>query len=356
MTKRLPVWMALCTFALAANARPNIEARAGQDPNGFRLTWDDFRNGFDATSPAAKWFYFAAGPFVGDDGFATTSRNGLVVVPTGINSATGEPAFAKTLGQEDDNGGLPGGLDHVKWLVYTNHFASSGYPGFDATPGYALTCESWMRARTFGTGQHPFGVAVDNPGDDLRLSAVGMNTIDFESLMVFDFLITNRTIYAIYERLPFGRPALGNYAAFTFNIPLVPTSPAQTHHLEVAYDRAAGTVRWIVDGAERFSVDRIGHLLDRQYMTIDHGGVPETVSPKQLACGMGMFTLLDADQPSGTALVRLSSVPGFYFDPAVGEPTPQTFLDEESLAGNRLFGQGAEIRVTKYVVSSRRAE
>ena len=111
MTKRLPVWMALCTFVLAANALPKLEARAGQDPNGYRLTWDDFRNGFDATSPAAKWFYFAAGPFVGDDGIATTSRNGLVVVPTGINSATGEPAFAKTLGQEDDNGGLPGGLD-----------------------------------------------------------------------------------------------------------------------------------------------------------------------------------------------------------------------------------------------------
>src|SRR4030095_7354719 len=121
MTKRLPVWIALCTFVLAANALSKLEARAGQDPNGYRLTWDDFRNGFDATSPAAKWFYFAAGPFVGDDGIATTSRNGLVVVPTGINAATGEPAFTKTLGQEDDNGGLPGGLDHVKWLVFFTH-------------------------------------------------------------------------------------------------------------------------------------------------------------------------------------------------------------------------------------------
>ncbi len=106
----------------------------------------------------------------------------------------------------------------------------------------------------------------------------------------------------------------------------------------------------------RFSVDRIGHLIDRRYLTIDHGGVAQTVSPNQLACGMGMFTLLDAEQPSGTALVRLSSVPGFYFDPEVGEPAPQTFLDDESLAGNRLFGQGAEIRVKKYVVSSKRSE
>ena len=183
-----------------------------------------------------------------------------------------------------------------------------------------------------------------------------MNTIDFESLMVFDFLITNETIYAIYERLPFGRPALGNYAAFTFNVPLVATSPAQTHHLEISYDRAAGAVRWIVDGR--------GALLGRSDRASPRPAVYDHRSwrcardrlAEQLACGMGMFTLLDADQPSGTALVRLSSVSGFYFDPAVGEPTPQTFLDDESLAGNRLFGQGAEIRVLKYVVSSRRTE
>jgi hypothetical protein len=37
--------------------------------------------------------------------------------------------------------------------------------------------------------------------------------------------------------------------------------------------------------------------------------------------------------------VRLSSVPNFYYNPEVGEPVPQTFIDEESLASNRLFGQ-----------------
>ena len=361
MTQRLLTAITCCAYALASALvmlvmLVMVDAQTDSDPNSYRITWDDSHDGFDATSPAAKWFYFAAGPFVGNDGIETTSDNGLVVVPTGINLATGDPAFTKTLGQEDDNGGLPGGLDHVKWLVYANHLASTGYPGFDAAPGYELTCEAWIRARTFSTDGHSFGGAVDNPNDDLRLASVGMNTIDFESFMVFDFLITNETIYAIYERLPFGRPALGNYAAFTFNIPLTATSPGQQRHLTIAYDRSAGTVRWLVDGIERFSIDRIGHLLDRRYLTIDHGGVPQTVSPNQLACGMGLFTLLDAEQPSGTALVRLSSVPGFYFDPEVGEPASQTFLDDESLAGNRLFGQGAAIRVKKYVVSSRRTD
>jgi hypothetical protein len=145
MTKRLLTSIGACMCALAASALV-VEAQVGNDPNSYRITWDDFHDGFDATSPAAKWFYFAAGPFVGNDGVETTSDDGLVVVPTGINLATGDPAFTKTLGQEDDNGGLPGGLDHVKWLVYANHLASTVYPGFDAAPGYELTCEAWIRA------------------------------------------------------------------------------------------------------------------------------------------------------------------------------------------------------------------
>ena len=350
----IQVSLGLGAAALVAYALPR-PAHAQGDPNSYKITWDKFDGGFDATSPNARWFYFAAGPFVGNDGIETTSRHGLNVVARGVNDATGEPAFTLTLASEDENGGLPGGLDHVKWLVYARHFASSGYPGFDAAPGHELACETWMRARTYGTAGHPFGDAIDDPEDDNRLAAVGMNVIDFESFMVFDFFVTNETIYAIYERLPFGRPVLGNYAAFTFSIPLTSTLPGEQHHLEVAYDKNAGTVRWIVDDIERYAVSAIGHHVDRRYMTLDHGGVEQPVAPNQLACGMGMFTLLDGHLPSGTGLVRLSSVDGFYFDPEVGEPTPETFLDDESLEQNRLFGQGAELSVTKYVISSKPA-
>lgn len=325
----------------------------GNHANNYRITWDDFDDGFSADSADSKWFYFSAGPFVGNDGIETTSNKGLSVVASGVKPDTGKPAFTLGLGQEDENGGLPGGLDHVKWLVFANHLATSGYPGFDAVPGRELACETWVKARTYGNEGHPFGDEVINANDDLRLSAIGVNSIDFESFMVFDFFITNETIYAMYERLPFGRPALGNYAAFTFNIPLASTSPGEQHRYKIAYDKAEGTVRWIVDGDELFSIDQIGHLIDRDYLTIDHGGVEQDVSPNQLDCGMGMFTLLDAHQPSGTGLVRLSNADDFYFDPEVGEPVDQTFLDDESLEENRLFGQGAEIKVKKYVVSSK---
>jgi hypothetical protein len=194
---------------------------------------------------------------------------------------------------------------------------------------------------------------VVNANDDLRLGAVAMNSIDLESWMVFDFFLTNERIYVFYERLPFGRETLGNYAAFSFMIPVASRTPNQMHHLKIAYDKAAGTVRWLLDDGEVFRVDQIGKRIDRQYMTLDHGGVEEIVSPNQLNCGMGLFTLLDAALPSGQALVRLSAAPNFYFEPAIGEPTAETFVDESSLPGSRLFGQGAELRMKKYVVESR---
>jgi hypothetical protein len=324
--------------------------------NGYRVIWDDFKNGFQANGPTndhpdAKWFYFSAGPiFIGNDGIESTTKNDLFVLS--------DPYFISTLGQEgsaDNPFGLPGGLDHVKWLVYMNHLSSSGVPGFDAIPGQELACESWISGRTFGTEFHPFGDAVDNPNDDLRLGAPAMNAIDLESWMVFDFFLTNERIYAFYERLPFGRTESDNYAAFSFMIPVGERTPNEKHHLKIAYDKSAGTVRWLVDDQEVYRVDQIGYLIDRQYMTIDHGGIEpaKPVSPNQLNCGMGTFTLLDGSLPSGKALVRLSTAPGFYFDPSSGEPVPQTFVDEYSESGSRLFNQGVELRVSKYIIESR---
>jgi hypothetical protein len=73
---------------------------------------------------------------------------------------------------------------------------------------------------------------------------------------------------------------------------------------------------------------------------------------------MGMFTLLDGYRPSNKALVRLSNANGFYNNVGTGQvaaPGSGYFLDETSTPGSRLFGQGAELRVQAYAVSSRPA-
>lgn len=323
--------------------------------NGFRIVWDRFNNGF-STGPTGKWSYFAFGPYVGNDGRETTHPYGLRVVSGGTNAATGEPAFTRTLGQEgsaDNPFSLPGGLDHVKWLTFMNHLSTAGVPGFDAVEGQELRCEATMSARTFGTAAHPFGGAVADAGDDTRLATVAMNAIDLETFMVFDFFLSNERVYVLYERLPFGRSASNDYGSFTFMIPVAERAPGESHNLKIAYDKAAGTVRWLIEDEEVFRVDQIGRRIDRQYMVLDHGGVDQDVSPRQLNCGMGMFTLLDAHGPSGGGLVRLSNAPNFYFSPPVGAPTLESFFDGTSMAGSRLFGQGAEFRMRQYVVSSR---
>ena len=247
--------------------------------------------------------------------------------------------------------GLPGGLDHVKWLAYMNHTSSLGYPGFDAPASGELVCETVLSGRSYGVGAHPFGDAVEKPNDDLRLGAVAMNTIDFDTFMVFDFFLTNRGIYAFYERLPFARDRYGNYAAFSFQIPIAERRPGDSHQLKIAYNKAAGTVRWLVNHREVYRVSTIGERINRKFMTLDHGGTETAVSPNQLTCGMGMLTLLDGQKPSHRALVRLSTADNVYFNPQRGEPHGQTFVDDASLEGSRLWGQGAELRMEKYKVS-----
>mgnify|MGYP001823761204 FL=1 len=335
------------------------------DQSGYRIIWDDFKDDFAvaaAPGPDVKWLYFgfpqsSGGFFLGDDANAQVSqqgpRPGLTLRSSGVNPATGQPAFTKTVGQEGapDNPGVPGGLDHVKFLAYANNFASSGQPGFDAVPGQVLTFEARMGGRSYGTEFAPFD--VPNTDDDLRLGSVAMNAIDLETFMVFDFFLTNEQIYVFYERLPFGRPFLGNYAAFSYQVPVAARNPGDIHRLRISYDRDAGVVSWHVGGREVFRVSQIGKRIDPRFLTIDHGG-EEPALPlvlNQLWPGMGMFTLLDAVLPSGDGLVKLSTEPDLYFVPGTYLPLP--FIDEDSLATNRLFGQGAEMYLREYVISSR---
>ena len=304
-----------------------------------KIIWDDFSKGFTQD----KWFYFSAGPYVGDDGIVTTSNKGLEVVSSGTNPITGEPAFTKTLAQEQENGGIPGAVDHVKWLAYSNHLSSKGFPGFDAVSGKELSFETWISGRTYGTQTHPFGENVKDP-NDMRLASFAFNTMDMETFMVFDFFITNNQIYVFYERLPFGRETLGNYAAFSYKIPVAAREPDDVHKLKISYDKDKGVVSWFINNKKVFSVDKIGYHIDNKYLILDHGGEEHLVKPDQLVPGIGLFSLLDAYE-NGKGLVRLSSEENFYYNPSLKNPTPLSFVDELSQESNRLFGQGAKLEV-----------
>jgi len=340
-------------LAIAAVVGMAVSALAG---GKFKIEWDDFSHGFSASSPSDKWFYFAAGPFVGSDGIESTSNKGLLVRSPGVNPITGKPAFTLTMPQEGSPGNpfsLPGGFDHVKWLAYANHFATTRFSGFYAEPHKKLTFETWIDGQSYGNEFNPFAGAVTNPNDDVRLATPAMNTIDLETYLVSDFFFTNERVYALYERLPFGRVEGHNYAAFTYAIPVARRHPGEWMHLSIAYDRSAGTMRWLIDDQEVFRVSHLGHRIDRRFMILDHGGDEETVVCNQRDVGMGTFTLLDGGLPTQNALVKLSNATDFYYSTLHGFPTAASFLDPLSADLSRLWGEGADLRVKKVVVGSK---
>jgi hypothetical protein len=207
-----------------------------------------------------------------------------------------------------------------------------------------------MQVRTFGMDRQPFGNAVSNPDADPRIGTAAMIMLDMETRTVFDFFVSNKQIYAFYERLPQD----GGAAAFSYAVPVMPHVPDQPNKLSISFDKSAGVATWKVDDKPVLTVNRVGYrTLDRKYLLLDHGGPEQLVSPRQFTCGMGMFTLLDGAVSGGPGLVRLSSQPDFYFNTRQGEPTPQRFLDEKSVDSNRLWGQGVQLKVGPLEIESR---
>jgi hypothetical protein len=344
--------------------------RASADSAQFS---DDFQQGFtvgNAGDPNVNWFYFAGGGFVGNDGITTTGPDGLTVVPKGVNPNTGKPAFTLTVGQ---NSPLPGTFDHVKWLVYANHFAQEPdpqnpqnqitVPGFAAPDSGEVVCQATVSGQTFGTADNPFHQYVQDPNDDLRLAAVALPNIDFATYSVFDTWVTNQHIWAFYERLPFDRQNLGgsfpnDTAAYSSAVPIYKRSLHESDTVDFAYNKSTGTARWLINGVERWRVNvPIGTHPSPDATLIDHGGIDKVQLPNGIDCGMGMFTLLDGYGPHGKGLVRLNSplLPAQYYVPGTvtqpgGTGTAEQFVDDNSLPQDRLWGQGAELHVSNFSV------
>jgi hypothetical protein len=306
--------------------RATLAERSGLMTPPTVLLTDDFRNGLDL---AGTWALVSRPPyFVADDGVVSASDQGLHVKAAGTNPLTGEPAFSKT---------LPGSAeDHVKWMADTQHLSSNSVPGFDAVPGRELRCSMWARGRTFGTAAHPFGQAVTDPEGDLRLAAFALNTLDPETGMVFDIWMTNNAVYPYYERLNLTGTAA--YSTFSSVFPPVRRTAGEQMKVTVAYHRAARVVRWLVDDMEVARVSNIGVPAAGATTIIEHGGTPQPATPRQLNCGMALFTLLDGGlPPADTRLVSLE--PPYAF--------PTAFA-----GGPNLFGEGAELRVERFEITS----
>ena len=106
----------------------------------------------------------------------------------------------------------------------------------------------------------------------------------------------------------------------------------------MAYNRTARVVRWLVDDVEVARVSTIGVPAAGATTIIEHGGTPQLATPRQLNCGMALFTLLDGGlPPAGNGLVSSSR---------------RTRSRPQFAGGPNLFGQGAELRVERFEITS----
>ncbi|MFG2110799.1 DUF6081 family protein [Micromonospora chersina] len=245
-------------------------------PTALQLFEDDFTDGV-RVGAGAPWRLRPVDTLTGGDGVVRGTPHGLLVVPTGVNATSGEPAFAAP--HEP--------VQHLRWAAFTTHTSPSGRPGFDTVDGQILTVSADVAVRGLGLEPHPYD-DIDDPTVDIRLGAAGLISVDLESGVVCDFFLTHHRLYAVYERLALRPDA--RFAAFTYAVPVADRRPDQSHHLEISFERATGTARWRSDGAEVLSVDRIGtRSLDAAYLKRDNGGAEENVLPRQFSYGLGLF-------------------------------------------------------------------
>jgi hypothetical protein len=316
---------------LPAGSSPAIETCVFQD---------DFVAGLRTHGVGAGWRLRPSGALVRGDGRVSGTANGVLIRSSGRHPRTGEPAFTWTAG--------PGENDHLKWAAFTDRQASSGVPGFDVPAGGVLTCVADLSVRTFGTAGHPFQADADatgldfrtglDPEADPRLATGALIAADLETGLVCDFLFTNTRIHALYERIQLpGRPK----TAFSYAVPVAVRTPDRRHHCEISYDDGAGTLRWLIDGAQVLEVRKIGRrCLPAEHLVIDAGGPDSTLRPRQLTYGLGLLTLLDAADADGVGLARL--------EPDSDMLLPGEFRDE--LGGSRLWGQGVQLAADRLEV------
>jgi hypothetical protein len=332
----------------------------------------DFRSAYN---PADFDFVF------GTDGTADATANGLQI--------TSNP-FTST---------IPLGNEHAKWLRYYK----STFPLCD---NHEVVFETEMSAQQFIPADlipENMIPRIRNVNDDIRLASAAFNLLDPETWLVFDFILSNTAIYAVYERLPFGKPLfnggvltpLGDYAAFTNAIWVARRSgnnPLEDFSkLAIGIHKGKGIVTWYIDDTPVFSINTIGYRAHDEYRLLDHGGIEQKVDIKSLRVGFGTLSLLDMALPNNysrdyvidippvgtpatrdiaaSALVQIDNTNTYrelYPNPITGEErllvdpsVTFAYVLGETPDDNRsikLFGQGAALNIRYIRVYSRSDE
>jgi hypothetical protein len=292
--------------------------------------------------------------YVADDGIATQDASGLT-----INSTP----FTKRSFQI---------LDHTKYLVITN----KQFP----IPGHGLDLSVETRMSYSSTGLTQDGVlapgiqkyspTIANIKDEPRVSAGALNALDLATGMIFDFIFSDSTIYALYEHLPVS----DDTSVFTYAVPIYARQSVEEDvDLKITFSRKSGdlVVKWFINGIQRFSVSDVGlPLVDQVHLVLNGGGTPHKVNINSIQFGFGTFTLLDFfpfslsyeqigqsfttfdDGQTLSKVQPLANLGSIYFQrmkDQLGNNVPQTAFTYEG--PQEQDGNGAVIRLTNIKVA-----
>lgn len=196
---------------------------------------------------------------------------------------------------------IPLGIEHAKWLRYYNEV-------FPLCDTHEVIFEAEIAAQqVIPSDSIPTDIIprIRDIRDDIRIASAAFNLIDLNTWMVFDFFLSDTAIYAVYERLPNGKPALGNYAAFSSAIWVARRAGVDPLNefvkLAIGIHKGLGIVTWYVNDIPVFSINTIGYRTHEEYRLIDYGGEEELVDVESVRVGFGTFSLLDAALPNNYA-------------------------------------------------------
>jgi hypothetical protein len=236
---------------------------------------DDFRAGFQVR-PGFWRLRPASADLPEGDGVVSAGPAGLVVVPAHTDPDTGDPAFTPTDGRL-------GEMDHLRWAAFAD--------GPQLGPGGRTEVSATIAAQGFGLDRHPYGDSVPDPHRELKCGAAVLICVDRPTGIVLDFIVTDRAVFAVYERLAFPGTS---WAGFSYAVPVLDREPGDGHDLAIAYDAPAGTARWSVGGEQVLAVDSIGLRLpearSQRFAKRDNGLPDQIAVPEQFSFGVGVFT------------------------------------------------------------------
>lgn len=295
--------------------------------------------------PDQNWDIFQLDDIYANDGVLTCGPNGGFL---NSNPFTSTPPVS-----------LNQYVDNAKWFGYERDLLIVPYGG-------QLSIEWEMLVRVFNTVPNAFPDAVTQGPTDVRYGCGAANVRDFDSLVNFNFFVTNDRVYAVYERLPQHRGMFGFYAAFTYVIPVAKRCGSDWVKLKIVLDNATQSTRYYVNGLMVLEVFNSGNYLDGVFPVVDFGGIEEVRFPTSVNMGFGTFTGVDhypaatnprnsnTSNPANFPLIReaLTNCGEFMswtmYNPVLGSPNEASYWDPHGFnVGHHIWGQGVEVHIKK---------